>query len=135
RAGISSGNFQVAAGASDFSSGWARFQLIQVEGDDLPIDAGFSGMWIDTAHPGQGLLLEVLDDGRVLAFWIGYRPDRQGLTWFGGDAPIERNIATIEMRVAEVDPEPGNNATSPWGFLALRFPDCDRALVDYWSYD
>ena len=134
-AGFGVGTFQIAAGAADFSSGWARYPLTQAEGPFVPVTPGFTGMWYDPQHPGQGLLLEVLDDGRLLAFWLGHAPEGGDQAWFGGDGVIHSNIATIEMRRPtggrwpHADPEA--IWSDLWGYMVIRFDDCDHALVHY----
>lgn len=135
QAGFGVGTFQIAAGASDSSSGWARYALTQAEGSFMPVTPGFTGMWYDPQHLGQGLLLEVLDDGRLLAFWLGHTPEGGDQAWFGGDGLIRSNIATIEMRRPiggrwpHADPEA--ISSDLWGYMVIRFDDCDRALVHY----
>lgn len=134
-AGFGVGPFQIAGGASDFSSGWARYSLTQAAGPFVPVTSGFTGMWYDPQHPGQGLLIEVLADGRLIAFWLGHLPEGDGQAWFGGDGVIRANIATIEMRrpIGGRWPhaEPEDIHSDLWGYLVIRFADCDQALVHY----
>jgi len=101
------------------------------------IGAGFTGSWFDPAQSGQGLVLEVLSDNLLLAYWFTFNPAGDQQAWFGGVATYSGNTATI----TEVEQPTGgrwipnfNPATvvhNPWGSLTFTFSDCNHGKVDF----
>jgi len=61
------------------------------------IDAGqLSGSWFDPTHSGEGYVLEVLIDQRVLVYWFSY--DTQGnRRWFFGTGEIQDNTLVFNQ--------------------------------------
>lgn len=51
----------------------------------------FSGAWFDPARSGEGFVIEVLEDRRVVVYWFTYQPDGSGdQVWIMGDGEIFR---------------------------------------------
>ena len=99
------------------------------------ITAAYSGMWYDPAQSGHGLMLEVLGDNRLVAYWYTFAPDG-GQSWFGGVANIDGDHAVITMYQAlggRFIPnfDPAAIQKPVWGTLTLTFSDCNSGRVDY----
>lgn len=69
----------------------------------------FSGAWYDPERNGEGLIVEVLPDDRVVVYWFTYAPDGSGnQAWMTGQGTFENVGLTITPQpefpfVAEVD--------------------------------
>lgn len=104
----------------------------------VPITSGFTGAWYDPQQSGHGLLLEVLDGNRILAWWFTFNPEGTGQAWFGNVGTIDGDTATVSALQTEggrwipnFDP---SNVTQPtWGTLTFHFTDCSHGEVDFAS--
>jgi len=103
----------------------------------VPIDANFTGSWFDPTQSGQGLMLEVLSDKRLLAFWFSFNPAGDQQAWFGGVGTYSGNTATITDVALPTGgrwiPNFNQNAIvlNPWGTLTFTFSDCNHGKVDF----
>jgi len=101
------------------------------------IGPGFTGSWFDPAQSGHGLMLEVLSDNRLLAFWFSFNPQGNQQAWFGGVGTYSGNAATITDVALPTGgrwiPNFDQNAIvlNPWGTLTFTFTDCNHGKVDF----
>jgi sugar lactone lactonase YvrE len=103
------------------------------------IGPSFTGSWYDPAQSGHGLVLEVLPDNNLLAYWFTFNPAGNQQAWFGGVGTYSGNTATI----SNVEQPTGgrwipnfNPATivrNPWGTLTITFTDCNHGKVNFTS--
>jgi len=103
----------------------------------IMISGGFTGNWFNPETSGQGFQLQVLPDGRAVAFWFTY--DANGnQVWLIGDSQIQGN--TLEMQMSQpvgatfgpgFDPE--DVELVPFGTLTLTFGDCNSGMATWAS--
>ncbi len=101
------------------------------------IDATYTGAWFDPAQSGHGLLLEVLPNNQLLAWWFTFSPTGQQ-AWFGGVGPITGNTATIAVAQTQggrfiPNFNPSQITNPPWGTLNFTFTSCSSGRVDFAS--
>jgi len=98
--------------------------------------AGVTGAWFDPNQNGQGLFLENLGNGRLLAWWFTFGPTGNQ-AWFGGVGTL---LDSNRARINVVKTEGGrwipnfNSAlinNVPVGTLDLTFPACTGGQVAY----
>jgi hypothetical protein len=97
--------------------------------------AAMSGSWYDPAHSGEGYVLEVLSDQRVLVFWFSF--DRQGQRrWFFGTGEIfGESLLFSEMLTTQgarfgAAFDPDDVELSGWGTLQLDL-GCNQGLATF----
>jgi hypothetical protein len=101
----------------------------------VPITSAFTGAWFDPEQSGHGLMLEVLDDHRLLAYWFAFDPNGAP-TWFGGVGRIENDLAIVEADTGANGAwipnfDPATYHLLQWGTLMFQFTDCDHGRVDF----
>jgi hypothetical protein len=101
----------------------------------VPITSAFTGTWYDPNQSGHGLILEVLSDQRMLAFWFTFDPTGNQ-AWFGDVGTIDGDVATIHAEAVHGGTwipnfNAGNVSRSQWGDLVISFSDCDHGRVDF----
>jgi hypothetical protein len=117
----------------------ASFVVRQAESlDAVPITSGFSGAWYDPTQSGHGLLVEVLPDNRLLAYWFAFTPGGAQQAWFGGVGTIVGNQAIVSADRGQGGDwvpafNPATYTLSPWGTLTFTFSDCNHGRVDYFN--
>lgn len=97
-----------------------------------------NGAWFDPARSGEGIAVQVLDDGRAVAAWFTYPP--QGVA--GEQAWLVAQEGTFEgdtLRFPQVFRprggrfgaafDPAQVVNEPWGTLSMRFVDCRNAVL------
>jgi hypothetical protein len=108
-------------------------------GTEAPVaNAGLSGSFYDPARNGEGLIVEWLTDGLVLAIFFTYGVDGGQMWLFGAGQPEGRSV-TIDAYYPTsytswgeaFDPE--DVGLSPWGSLSLDYTDCDHLTFGYQS--
>lgn len=140
-AGTGTGYFQIFATiyAPEVLLIHAYFPLQQVE--SLPavaIGPGFTGAWYDPTQSGHGILLEVLPQDRLLAYWFAFTPDGDQQAWLGGVGTIVGNQAIVYAdrgRGGRWIPsfDPAAFALESWGTLTFTFSDCSHGRVDFYG--
>src|SRR5690606_8574026 len=98
------------------------------------------GSWYAPERSGEGIVLQVLDDGSAVMFWFTYPPEGAG----GDQAWLVAQDGVIDgdgIHFAEVyhpvgtrfgeDFDTGEVQRLAWGSVSLRFLDCGRAELDY----
>jgi hypothetical protein len=117
----------------------ANFDVRQTESlDAVPITAAFSGAWYDPAQSGHGLLVEVLPDNRLLAYWFAFTPGGEHQAWFGGVGAIVGNQAIVSADRGQGGDwvgafDPAHYSLAPWGTLTFTFSDCNHGRVDFFT--
>jgi hypothetical protein len=100
------------------------------------IEAGqLSGSWYDPSHDGEGFVLEVLTDRRVLVYWFSYDP-QGNRRWFFGVGDVANGKLVFDQMYtsyggifgAEFDPDQVELET--WGSLELELL-CDSGVARF----
>ncbi|MGE4072932.1 MAG: hypothetical protein AB7E72_17330 [Lysobacterales bacterium] len=102
-------------------------------------DQLFSGTWYDPNRVGEGLLVQILGDGRASVYWFGYRADAPNeQTWLVGTGDFEGEV----LRVADVyrptgggfgpSFNPNQVVLADWGEMLLTFRS-DGGLTLRWT--
>jgi hypothetical protein len=93
-----------------------------------PVDARYSGQWFDPARNGEGIALEVLDDGRALVYMFTYPPagaaGQQAWLLGVGDV-IDNGIEFADVQRASLGTG-GALQSAHWGRIGLIFDDCNN---------
>jgi hypothetical protein len=111
------------------------FWVAQVDDSPtVPITAGFTGAWYDPHQSGHGLLVEVLPENRLMAYWFAFTPDGSQQAWFGGVGTIIGNQAVIYADQGQGGSwipnfNPALFSDPLWGTLAFTFSDCNHGRV------
>jgi arylsulfatase A-like enzyme len=99
--------------------------------------SAMSGSWFDQTHNGEGLVIEALNDGRVLIFWFSYDDDGKQAWFYGSGEQDGADIFISEMYITSggrfgpnFDPE--QVQYEPWGSLLVEL-GCDYGKFDYAS--
>ena len=101
------------------------------------IGPGITGAWFDPAQSGHGLVIEVLNDNRFLAWWFAFNPAGTEQSWFGGVGTYSGNTATITDEYQTIGGrwipnfDPSRIVNSAWGTLTITFTDCNHGRVDF----
>jgi len=103
------------------------------------ISGGFTGNWFNADTSGQGFQLQVLPDGKAVAFWFTY--DANGnQVWLIGNNDIQGNRLELDM-ARPVGARFGANFDSddvqlqPFGTVTMTFDDCNSGTVNWQSSD
>lgn len=109
-------------------------------GVDGWLGPGVSGSWFDAARSGEGIIVEMLADGRVLAVWFTYPASGEAgeQAWlFAQDGIIEGNLIRFPIvyrpqgaRFGE-EFDPADVELQVWGTMELEFASCTQATVRY----
>jgi hypothetical protein len=126
----------------------ARQALVRLSGimglDCGPPQAGpisefalLSGTWYDPTHNGEGYVVEVLADGRVVVYWFSFGPDGSRRWYFGIGEIIDGVLVFDEMLTTHGgifgdDFDPQDVDILPWGSLDMAI-DCDGGPASYAS--
>jgi hypothetical protein len=97
-----------------------------------------SGSWYDPTHDGEGIILEVQENGSALVQWFTYDGDGdqmwvQGVGTISGDTLTVDELYTTRGPAWGPDYDPGAFEIVPWGSLTMEFSGCDQAEVNYQS--
>lgn len=107
----------------------------------LPISGYLTGAWYDPGHGGEGMLVEVLDDGNgatrtLFATWFTF--DALGAPyWLAAQAGFPIGAARVDnvpVQTASGGGFAGNFTAvtrAPWGAMSFSFPDCNRMTFTY----
>jgi len=102
------------------------------------VDSAFSGHWINQVPSGDGLVMHIIHDGRVLFYWMTYDEDG-GQRWFLGEGRRE-GLRVIVHDVYETDngvfapTSPVDVDLEQVGDMEIEFFECNagqiRATID-----
>lgn len=110
-----------------------------------PVDAyrigpAISGTWYDPARNGEGVVLQMLPDGSVVAVWFTYPPSGEAgdQAWLLGQSQaIDGDTVHFDDMVRPLGARfgaqfnPADVVHAPWGSLELSFTDCTHATLRY----
>jgi hypothetical protein len=95
------------------------------------VDARYSGQWFDPARNGEGIALEVLDDGHALVYMFTYpppgAPGQQAWLIGVGDV-IGNGIEFTDVQRGSLAPG-GTLQSAHWGRIGLVFDDCSTGRM------
>ncbi len=106
-------------------------------GGSVSTPSPMTGSWFDQTHDGEGLLVEILNDGRALVYWFSYDGDGNPVWFFGVGEQDGELISIPEMSITSggrfgPDFDPDQVQLEPWGSLLVEL-DCDFGKFDYVS--
>jgi hypothetical protein len=94
-----------------------------------------SGSWYDPTHSGEGYVLEVLIDRRVVVYWFSFDPQGNRRWFFGTGEILDGKLVFNEMFTtlggifgADFDPE--SVEVAPWGSLEMEL-ECDSGTASF----
>ena len=106
-------------------------------GDTLPHEnAGLSGSFFDPLRSGEGLIVEWLPDGRVLAIMFTFDPAGNQMWMFGVAEAVGKSV-TMDVVYPIGFPswggafDPGQLILANWGSFTLSWTDCDTLVFEY----
>lgn len=101
---------------------------------DPVLDSRFNGAWYDPEMDGQGVTLEILNDGQRLVGWWYTFDSAGGKRWFTFDGAIEGSVAdvTIIETTGGVFLQPDMNLVSnnDWGTARFSVVDCNNMTLE-----
>jgi hypothetical protein len=101
----------------------------------IPEEALLSGSWYDPTHDGEGYIVEVLSDGRVVMFWFSFDPEGNR-RWFFNAGEISDgklvfdDVLTTSGGIFGPEFDPATVELKPWGELELDL-DCEKGTANY----
>ena len=102
-------------------------------------EALLSGSWFDPTHAGEGYILEVLEDSRLVVYWFSYDPEGNR-RWFFGLGEIRDgklvfdNMLTASGGIFGPDFDPLTVELKPWGSLEMDLT-CEGGTSTYSSIE
>lgn len=131
----------VANGSTVFAANIAAYDASQYPSSSLALAIGgrLTGSWYDPAHPGEGIFLEVGEQGGTFVFlsWFTYAPDGRPY-WIIGQAAVAEGArtVTVPMQYFAGGGFAGNftSATGQqWGTVTLTFTGCNSLTLGFQS--
>jgi hypothetical protein len=99
-----------------------------------------SGSWFDPARSGEGIILQHLPNGRVLALWFTFAAasEASDQAWMiASDGVLNQRTlrfpTVLQPKGGEFGDrfDPARVVGEPWGTLELEFTDCNTVLLRY----
>ncbi len=99
-----------------------------------------SGSWFNPDRSGEGVIVQHLDDGRVLAFWFTYPAlgEAGDQAWLiaqegviDGDTVRFANVLRPQGTRFGAAFDPAQVSLTPWGTLEMRFANCNSATLTW----
>src|SRR3982750_4640360 len=106
----------------------------------LWVGPAFSGTWFAPERSGEGISLQILDNGSALALWFTYPPAGAAAqqAWiYAADGRIEGDRVIFDGAITTRGPRfgasfnPSELQVQPWGTMELRFSDCNTVDLTY----
>jgi arylsulfatase A-like enzyme len=96
-----------------------------------------TGSWFDRTHDGEGLVIEILNNGRALVYWFSYGGDGEQAWFFGLGEQDGNRISIPGMLITSggrfgPDFDPDQVTDTPWGSLEIQL-GCNYGKFDYTS--
>ena len=100
--------------------------------------SGYSGSWFDPLHDGEGWVIQVLNNNRILITWYTYDGLGQQMWLTGVGDLVNGSVHIEEMLISNggvFGPafNPDDVELSVWGSLTFTFTDCQNAVASYES--
>ncbi len=104
------------------------------------IGAEISGTWFAPERSGEGIALQMLEDGSVVLVWFTYPPlgEPGEQAWLlGVSEQIEGNLLRFDAVVRPIGArfgaafDPADVVNQPWGSIDVEFIDCERLRLSY----
>lgn len=110
--------------------------LLTLNAQAMDIQGSHSGGWYNPDQSGHGFSIEILDDEKLVAYWMVFTPDGKPtflvtLADIDGDTAYGTLHQYSGMRFGEFDP--ATLEQEVWGELSMTFTGCDTATVTYQS--
>ncbi len=107
--------------------------------DPLPEQALLSGSWYDPSHNGEGYLIEMLENDRVVVYWFSFDTEGNRRWFFDTGQVVEGGLVFDNMRttyggVFGPDFDPNTVERIPWGTLELDL-ECSSGTASYNSIE
>ncbi|MEJ8568646.1 hypothetical protein [Elongatibacter sediminis] len=112
--------------------------LVDCETGAGSVNKTLSGSWFDPSHEGEGIILQVLEDGRALVQWFTYDGSGNQM-WIQGIGSFDGTTLTVEdlFTTSGTNWGPAFDAadvtSADWGRLVLTFTGCGEVRLDYES--
>jgi hypothetical protein len=107
---------------------------------DLVVTRYFSGLWEQTWHENQGIVLQVIDqedddgDPKAVAYWFTYGDDQQS-AWYIAIGEVEGNQVVTDLyasyNVSFLEPASAGDPVEKVGTLTLTFMNCNKGTGSY----
>jgi hypothetical protein len=119
---------------------WTLASLAPAFAGDLVVTRYFSGLWDQTHHESQGIVLQIIDqeeDGapKAVAYWFTYGEDL-GTAWYMAIGHVEGDQVLMELYTAYgveflQDDVVEVNPVEAVGTLTLWFKNCNKGTASY----
>ncbi|MDX1606396.1 MAG: hypothetical protein R3202_09395, partial [Candidatus Competibacterales bacterium] len=111
----------------------------QVAKHEFPLPDGITGSWYDLERPGEGWIVEMLDDDRVLVAWFTYPPagSDHDQAWLLGTGTVLNDVITIDRLQTFSGPrfgpgfDPDALEAVDWGSIILAYETCNLGELAY----
>ena len=103
--------------------------------------AALSGSWYDPQRPGQGIVVNVADDGSAALALMSYDPEHGQPVWLHGRGRVDGFGRARFERVQRPsgplfdEADAAAPARGDWGRVEIDFPGCDEAVLRYHGRD
>jgi hypothetical protein len=117
-----------------------RYYLSALPPTGMVIDESISGNWFDPKRDGEGYVVEVLEDGRVLLIWLTFPPqasasDQQawmiGLGYIEGDHIVVESMQSFSGTPFGSGFDKDDLTAKEWGRVEMVFDGCDNGEITY----
>lgn len=120
---------------------WALTVGLPAFAGDLVVTRYFSGLWDQTKHESQGIVLQIIDqedldgDPKAVAYWFTYGDDLQ-TAWYVAIGEVEGDQVLMDLFVAYnvgflEDDSLEMNPVEAVGTLNLTFKNCNKGMAEY----
>lgn len=99
-----------------------------------------SGPWYDPTRDGEGLVVEILPDGRGLVYWYTFTAEgTSDQAWMIGDGTLNGRTLVIDSMIQPLngrfgpDFDPDQVEYVDWGRIQLTFESDEHAAIEYES--
>jgi len=107
---------------------------------DLVVTRYFSGLWEQSQHESQGIVLQVIDqededgDPKAVAYWFTYGDDLES-AWYMAIGEVDGDQVVMDLYAASgvgfLEPESDLNPVAVEGTLTLVFENCNKGMAAY----
>jgi hypothetical protein len=111
-------------------------RLVDCETGVGAVNNPLSGSWYDPTHNGEGIILQVLENGTAVVQWFTY--DEAGdQMWIQGTGTFDGNTLTVENLFTSTGTAWGTGFDTEdidypaWGVLEIIFGNCGEAVLNY----